>query len=43
VQKVARPRRYDWNSAKGVYFSPDDARVVRFEFLVDDSLKLPEF
>jgi hypothetical protein len=41
VQKVARPRQYDWNSAKGVYFGPDDAHVVRFEFLVDDSLRRP--
>jgi hypothetical protein len=39
VQRVARPRQYDWNSAKGVYFGPDDARLVRFDFLVDDSLK----
>jgi hypothetical protein len=38
VQEIQHARRYDWSNAKGVYFGPDDARLVRFQFLVDDSL-----
>ena len=35
--KVPKPREFDWNSARGVYFSPDDARLVRFDWLIDGS------
>jgi hypothetical protein len=37
-QTIEHSRQYDWTHARGVYFGPDDARVVRFQFLVDDSL-----
>jgi hypothetical protein len=39
---VPRPHALDWDSINAVYFGPDDARIVRFRFLVDNSLKEPE-
>ena len=35
---VRRPAQYDWDEAKGVYFGPDDAALVRFQFLIDHSV-----
>ena len=39
VRRVNHPNQIDWDSAKGIYIKPDDPRLVRFEFLVDSSLK----
>ena len=38
VREIQHARQYDWTDAKGVYFGPDDPRLVRFQFLVDSSL-----
>jgi hypothetical protein len=38
VQEIQHARQYDWIDAKGVYFGPDDPRLVRFQFLVDGSI-----
>jgi hypothetical protein len=35
---VRRPAQYDWDDAKGVYFGPDDAALIRFQFLIDHSI-----
>lgn len=40
--KVPRPHSLDWDGMNAVYFGPDDPRTVRFQFLVDNSLKEPE-
>ena len=37
--KVPRPHALDWDSINAVYFGPDDSRTVRFQFVVDNSLK----
>jgi hypothetical protein len=37
-QRIARTHQLDWRSAKGVYIGPDDPRLVRFQFLIDESL-----
>lgn len=37
-QKISHPKQLDWTSAKGVYIGPGDSRLVRFQFLVDNSL-----
>ena len=37
-QRISHPKQLDWSSAKGVYFGPDNPRLVRFGFLVDGSL-----
>jgi hypothetical protein len=36
--KIPNPRSVDWSAAKGVYLTPDDPRLVRFQFLIDGSL-----
>ena len=38
-QQISVAARYDWNGAKGVYLGPDDARLARFQFLVDSSAR----
>jgi hypothetical protein len=40
--RVPRPHALDWDSINAVYFGPDDSRIVRFQFLIDNSLKEPE-
>jgi hypothetical protein len=40
--KIPRPHSLDWDAMNAVYFGPDDPRIVRFQFLVDNSLKEPE-
>jgi hypothetical protein len=37
-QRVIHPKQLDWNSAKGVYFGPDNPSLIRFAFLIDSSL-----
>jgi len=37
-RRIPHPARYDWARAKGIYLGPDDARLVRFQFLMDSSL-----
>lgn len=37
--KVPRPKELDWDYAKGVYFLPDDPRLVRFNWLIDNSVR----
>ena len=39
---IPRPRALDWDSINAVYFGPDDPRIVRFQFVVDNSLKEAE-
>ncbi len=36
---VSRPKELDWDNARGVYFSPDDPRLVRFDWLVADTVR----
>ena len=36
-QRISHPKQLDWSS-RGVYFGPDDPHLVRFQFLVDNSL-----
>jgi hypothetical protein len=36
--KVIHPKELDWSSAKGVYIGPDSPSLVRFTFLIDNSL-----
>lgn len=40
--KVEHPDVLDWDNARGAYLSPDDPRLVRFEFLVDDAIRAQE-
>jgi hypothetical protein len=35
---VPRPGDYDWNSIKAVYLGPDDPRIVRTAYLVDNAI-----
>lgn len=38
TQRIAHAVQFDWRSAKGIYIGPDDPRLVRFQFLIDESL-----
>lgn len=38
---VRKPGQYDWDEARGVYFGPDDAALVRFQFLIDHAVTAP--
>jgi len=37
--RVRRPADYDWSAVKAVYLGPDDLRVVRLAYRVDDTLR----
>jgi hypothetical protein len=37
--KISRPKELDWGDARGVYFSPDDPRLVRFDWLIDNGVR----
>jgi len=37
--KIPRPKELDWDDARGVYFSPDDPRLVRFDWLIDNNVR----
>jgi hypothetical protein len=38
---VGRASDYDWSDTKAVYFKPDDPRLVRYQYLIDNSLTGP--
>ena len=37
--KISRPKELDWSNARGVYFSPDDPRLVRFDWLIANAVR----
>jgi hypothetical protein len=39
---VGEPTKIDWDRLRIIYFGPDDNRLIRFETVIDDNLKMAQ-